>query len=624
MTTISLCMIVKNEEDVLERCLSSVKDKVNEIIIIDTGSIDDTVEIARKFTDKIFDFKWIDDFSAARNESIKYATSDYILVMDADEYLDNEADLNTDLIQDCDYYYSNVKNLLSGEQAFTHSTVRIFRNNFNFKYENRLHEHISLDNGEIDYKVGKSKCIIYHTGYSQKRMNEKDKHNRNLKLMLKEVKENPTAFNLFNMGKTYLLVSDYANAAEYLQRAYPLSLNRVYFPELLMRLAQSLFEIGNQNEAISVLKGGTVLFPEETEMRFTQGLLYKRVFNYKDSELCFLKCLELGDKGTTVTEGSGGYLSHLQLIDIYLELGEFNKAYSNALKALKEKFIVSVAKYLQISKQLSIPLEEVKVSINKLYKIENVNDLQFLIEILYRVRSPLFNDYLEKYNVEPQMHVMFVAKLYSNNYEEAFELLNNMDDINSEIAMDVLIFAYMLKDNSLLNKIQFHLNLGKSEMKLIKQLLNRESLSGHMNTNIENIIFYLLKELIVLKEFEVFQSLCEQLISYDNKYQIKLSELLIQYRFDELAIDMLNQTFKTETNNTTVLRLLGDLCLRNRYMEDAEFFYLNLIKLDCSYSSYERVYKLYESLNDTDNALKIKREIATKFPLVSWAEESIS
>ncbi|MNC38265.1 hypothetical protein D3C75_868610 [compost metagenome] len=199
-----------------------------------------------------------------------------------------------------------------------------------------------------------------------------------------------------------------------------------------------------------------------------------------------------------------------------------------------------------------------------------------------------------------------------------------MDDINSEIAMDVLIFAYMLKDDSLLNKIQVYLNLGKSEMKIIKQLLNRENLSGQLNTNIENIIFNLLEELIVLKEFEVFQSLCEQLISCDNKYRIKISELLIQYRFDELAIDMLSQVFKTEKTNTTVLRLLGDLCLRNRYIEDAEFFYLNLFKLDSSYGTYERVYNLYESLNDADNALKIKQEIVDKFPVVSWAEESIS
>ena len=87
MVTISLCMIVKNEEDVLSRCLNCVKDIVDEIIIVDTGSTDSTKEIAKKYTDKIYDFEWIDDFSAARNFSFSKATMDFILWLDADDII---------------------------------------------------------------------------------------------------------------------------------------------------------------------------------------------------------------------------------------------------------------------------------------------------------------------------------------------------------------------------------------------------------------------------------------------------------------------------------------------------------------------------------------------------------
>ena len=80
-------MIVKNENLVLENCLNSVKDLVDEIIIVDTGSTDNTKEIAKKYTDKIYDFKWVDDFSKARNYSFSKATKDYILWLDADDYL---------------------------------------------------------------------------------------------------------------------------------------------------------------------------------------------------------------------------------------------------------------------------------------------------------------------------------------------------------------------------------------------------------------------------------------------------------------------------------------------------------------------------------------------------------
>lgn len=90
MITISLCMIVKNEEKVLDRCLSTVADLVDEIIIVDTGSTDTTKAKATRYTDKIYDFQWIDDFSAARNFAFSKATMDYVYTADADEVLDEE------------------------------------------------------------------------------------------------------------------------------------------------------------------------------------------------------------------------------------------------------------------------------------------------------------------------------------------------------------------------------------------------------------------------------------------------------------------------------------------------------------------------------------------------------
>ena len=90
MATISLCMIVKNEEQVLERCLECLKDIVDEMIIVDTGSRDKTKEIAKKYTEKVYDYPWDGDFSAARNFSFSKATMEYIYVADADEIIDEE------------------------------------------------------------------------------------------------------------------------------------------------------------------------------------------------------------------------------------------------------------------------------------------------------------------------------------------------------------------------------------------------------------------------------------------------------------------------------------------------------------------------------------------------------
>ncbi len=88
--TLSLCMIVKNEEEFLPTCLESVKDYVDEIIIVDTGSTDSTVEIAKRYNAKIYHHAWENSFSKARNYSLKYATCDWILILDADEEVDKE------------------------------------------------------------------------------------------------------------------------------------------------------------------------------------------------------------------------------------------------------------------------------------------------------------------------------------------------------------------------------------------------------------------------------------------------------------------------------------------------------------------------------------------------------
>lgn len=102
MVEISLCMIVKNEEDVIGRCLECVKDVVDEIIIVDTGSTDDTIKIANQYTNKIYHFNWVDDFSKARNYSFSKATKDYIMWLDADDII-----LEKDLLQ-----FKQLKNTL--------------------------------------------------------------------------------------------------------------------------------------------------------------------------------------------------------------------------------------------------------------------------------------------------------------------------------------------------------------------------------------------------------------------------------------------------------------------------------------------------------------------------------
>ena len=139
--TLSLCMIVRDEENFLEQCLDSVKDFVDEIVIVDTGSKDKTKEIAKRFTGKVYDFEWCDDFSKAKNEALKHAAKDWILSLDADETI-NEGDfekIRQAITSDAKAFRLNIVNLTKkGNKVF--KLIRLFRNNEGFCFKNRVHE----------------------------------------------------------------------------------------------------------------------------------------------------------------------------------------------------------------------------------------------------------------------------------------------------------------------------------------------------------------------------------------------------------------------------------------------------------------------------------------------------
>lgn len=152
MSTISLSMIVKNEEKTLERCLGSIAGIPDEIIIIDTGSEDRTKEIARTFTSQVFDFEWIDDFSAARNYSFERAAMDYILWLDADDILLPEdrsklLTLKDSLAPNIDAVSMIYHTAFDNENNVTQSNrrLRLVRRSKNFAWSGIVHEDLATD-----------------------------------------------------------------------------------------------------------------------------------------------------------------------------------------------------------------------------------------------------------------------------------------------------------------------------------------------------------------------------------------------------------------------------------------------------------------------------------------------
>ena len=153
MVTISLCMIVKNEEKILERCLDSVQDLMDEIIIVDTGSTDKTKEIAKKYTDKIYDFQWNDDFAEARNFAFSKASMEYIYSADADELIDEEnhekfAVLKEHLLPEIEVvqmYYTNQLYLNTTYNFDEELRPKLYKRVRKFAWQDAVHENVRLN-----------------------------------------------------------------------------------------------------------------------------------------------------------------------------------------------------------------------------------------------------------------------------------------------------------------------------------------------------------------------------------------------------------------------------------------------------------------------------------------------
>ena len=150
MITVSLCMIVKDEEDVLARCLESVSDLVDEIVIVDTGSTDRTREIAEQFTNRVYDFTWADDFAAARNYSFSLAGKDYCMWLDADDVL-LDADraafaaqketLDPDVTVVMAKYNTGFDG--EGNVTFSYFRERLIKNHAGMRWEGAVHEAVT-------------------------------------------------------------------------------------------------------------------------------------------------------------------------------------------------------------------------------------------------------------------------------------------------------------------------------------------------------------------------------------------------------------------------------------------------------------------------------------------------
>lgn len=271
---ISLCMIVKDEAGSLQRCLNAVRDVVDEIIIVDTGSVDNTIEIARLHGAVVIRTEWNGDFSEARNLSLAAATKPWILVLDADEVWAQTPQMKTELMQllatsrdDVWGYWIQVTSLLgvSGEERVTDAVCRLFRNDPRIAFQGRIHEEIASSIMALAPQgVLHSGLEVIHYGYLEQAITAKNKGARNMQLI---------RFALNQEGDQPELL--YALAAEWFQQAkYDEALRLLqpllaqlmpecgYHSDLVLKTAYAWRESGSPERALAVVEAWAPVYED--------------------------------------------------------------------------------------------------------------------------------------------------------------------------------------------------------------------------------------------------------------------------------------------------------------------------------------------------------------------------
>ena len=298
--SISLCMIVKNEERDLPRCLESARDLVDEIIVVDTGSIDRTKEVALSFGARVYDYEWCDDFAAARNYSIARASKDWILCLDADEELEvsQHSAMKKKLAQ---RGFHGLSLLVESETAGTggnsvHYVVRLFQNFKGIKFRGPIHE--SLDARGLTYQF--SNFRIYHYGYVLDKRGRNKKIEREEDILLGLTRDDPTTLewfmylfrNYLNQSRYRDVISIYDSNREHIDGRK----DHLFFPVVQYLVTSCYFNLEEMAQVQDRLSELLSLYPDNLDLNFLAGLYCSRIGDMDRSRLGFERYLDLSHK----------------------------------------------------------------------------------------------------------------------------------------------------------------------------------------------------------------------------------------------------------------------------------------------------------------------------------------
>ncbi|WP_368895209.1 glycosyltransferase [Priestia megaterium] len=632
---ISLCMIVRNEERVLKRCLESIKDYVDEIIIVDTGSIDNTKNIASAFTTNVYNYKWHEDFAAARNFAQSKATGKWIIYLDADEYVDRENMKETvqhlkslaEVSEDDGFVVTQINfvGTLAGNVTQC-PTVRIYKNSSQIKFKGKIHEQLSKSEEELS--IGFLELNIYHSGYLSHVFKDKDKTERNIPLIQEEMAKEPkNGFNYYNLANEYLADWKVEEALSLYQQAFQLidSINILWVPMAVERIIFCLIELKRFNEALVVIEDAIEYWPHTADFKSQRALIYFMQNRFKDSEKELNELIQYRSKYTTVQS-----LSYLEYLPFFLS-GRIYEYRNDSLNA--------VYNYSQALNYNNQDIETLKRLYTLLIKNEDkkniirfINRNKFMNNDISRTcilkifldmyEFELVENLLSEWRIQPSDSVRIKLNIAKGKFNFASSILNknSLNEVLNEgwtDLYDVAILALQLEKTDLFSELLEEHNV--EDLKCLAFLFNEESVL--INANLKHHLIVILERCILLKNFKLIDLIIQKIV--DKDIQNEVGDLFYKYGFENIAFEFYEEATKRNLLQLQSYTNIIEYFVQNENDDNAlQWAFVALEQGQQDFRIYETIIELLIKRNAIGDVEKIVEMALNIYPDSDYLHET--
>ncbi|MEJ6949875.1 glycosyltransferase [Natronospora cellulosivora (SeqCode)] len=610
-SSISLCMIVKDEENNIKNCLESVYKYVDEIIIVDTGSRDNTLSIAKNYQVTIIKESWYDDFSRARNTSLEHAQGDWILYLDADEYLPEKtvkklSELSKNKIASA--WLFSIISPINDNTANRHANIRMFRNKKNYFFQGKIHEQIkpSIIKNDPEAVILNSGLDIYHSGYRNDYRGRKAKTLRNIRILKQELKKrekNP--FLNFNIAKSYYVLGKYQLS----QKHYQIAVENIddhsdIRPVLYRNYSLCLIETGEFKVAISLLKKAVLEYEDYPDLYFIMAHIYWDLGWIKEAKKYYNLCLNIKKISIkyTTSPGVNTFLALENIGEICLRENNikkatkyFEKAYlSNKSFQLLVKILSCLQKILKKDKEIIqyFLKDDLKLSFTQMitlfYKSKNYN----LCFEYYQIEEEKNNNQIKKITKKEIKKVSYYladSMLRCHKFQEVKRFLEyNQEFLSPEKVLEIsAIISFIDKprkniDNFLIKyKSKYIIHLAYS---IVNKLIFTTNLETDFPQNYVDI------EIVKKKQ---------RLIS-------KLKNIMFSvYDLGDKDLSITIARFISYISNEDYNYILAKVLIENKYEDEALFYFLQSLYRTSEYAEkYYYIGKIYEDKLQLQKAFK--------------------